>query len=38
MCLAVEERIIALGFSIVGNTPEEFGKQIAFEIENIKAE
>jgi tripartite-type tricarboxylate transporter receptor subunit TctC len=43
----MEDRITALGFSMVGNTPEEFGKQIAFEIDkwakviraaNIKAE
>jgi len=42
-----EERMTALGFSVVGNTPEEFGKQIAFEVDkwakviraaNIKAE
>src|SRR5262245_6832434 len=41
------ERMVALGYGIVGNTPEEFGKQIALEIEkwgkvvraaNIKAE
>jgi tripartite-type tricarboxylate transporter receptor subunit TctC len=43
----IKERIATLGFNTVGNTPEEFGKQIAFEIEkwaqviraaNIKAE
>jgi hypothetical protein len=27
------ERMAALGFHIVASTPEEFGKQIAFEIE-----
>jgi tripartite-type tricarboxylate transporter receptor subunit TctC len=41
------ERVAALGYGIVGNTPQEFGKQIALEIEkwgkvvraaNIKAE
>jgi hypothetical protein len=41
------ERMAALGYGIIGNTPEEFGKQIALEIEkwgkvvraaNIKAE
>jgi tripartite-type tricarboxylate transporter receptor subunit TctC len=43
----MKERIAALGFGVVGNTPAEFGKQIAFEIEkwakviraaNVKAE
>jgi tripartite-type tricarboxylate transporter receptor subunit TctC len=43
----IMERIAALGFGTVGSTPEEFGRQIAFEIEqwgkivraaNIKAE
>jgi tripartite-type tricarboxylate transporter receptor subunit TctC len=43
----IKERIAALGFGAVGNTPEEFGKQIAFETDkwakviraaNIKAE
>jgi tripartite-type tricarboxylate transporter receptor subunit TctC len=43
----IKERIATLDFNTVGNTPEEFGKQIAFEIEtwaqviraaNIKAE
>jgi tripartite-type tricarboxylate transporter receptor subunit TctC len=29
----MKERIATLGFGTVGNTPEEFGKQIAFEIE-----
>jgi hypothetical protein len=27
------ERIAALGFGVIGNTREEFGKQIAFETE-----